>query len=113
MDNIDNLRGHPFAKTYKALMALMVRNSEKVESKKHGQKAPQAPPRKRQSKAAIPPGIPDSSTVRPHSSDSGSTALSGATAESKDEEFSKGLLNDFVDDVLDVLGAQGTKLTWP
>jgi hypothetical protein len=107
MENINKLRGHPFARTYQALMAVMERNSEKVDSKKRSQKAPLARAPKRRPKIEIPPNLVDASTVRPRSSDSGSTA------ESKDEEFIKSLLNDFVLDVLAILGAEGTRLEWP
>jgi hypothetical protein len=52
--------------------------------------------------------------ARPQSFDSSLTVHSGNTAESKDEEFTRSLLNAFVDDVLLVLQCENqTELTWP
>ncbi len=109
--NKAKLQGNPFAQTYKALMDVLQRNSEKIDSRKRYAKAPLAPLPKR--RAQTQQDTPDSPTSRPHTSDSFSTAHSGTSSESKDEDFIKGLLNAFLGDVLDVLQWQGTELTWP
>src|SRR5271154_3929025 len=85
--------------------------SRRSASKKRRRNAPHSTPSKRII-PRIPSNTASSPPVRPDSSDSTSTALSGATAESKDEEFIKSLLNDFVDDVLDFLGGRATQLKW-
>jgi hypothetical protein len=101
MGNKAKLAGNPFSHTYKALLQVLQHNTERV-SKKRGPDPVKAQPAKRRATQA---------TARPLSSDS---AHSGTSSESKDEEFSKNLLNAFISDVFDILEAkQQTKLTWP
>jgi hypothetical protein len=103
MRNRNKLKGHPFAQTYKSLMAIMEIDEQRIEARK-----------RRQNEAPIPPSKRRSNDFNPrHSSGSGSTSSSGGSAESKDEDYSRALLNDFIDDVMDILGWEGTELQWP
>jgi hypothetical protein len=106
--NKDKLRLHEFGRTFKALKAVISRGPT---SKKRRRNVPHSTPSKRII-PSIPSNTASSPPVRPESSDSTSTARSGATAESKNEESPKNLLNDFVDDVLDFLGGEATQLKW-
>jgi hypothetical protein len=104
MGNKRKLRGNPFASTYVALFRVLQHNPSRF-SNKRGPDSVSTRPAKRMVK-------PDA--ARPQSFDSSSTAHSGNTAESKDEEFTRSLLNAFVDDVLLVLQCENqTELTWP
>jgi hypothetical protein len=105
MGNKAKLVGNPFSSTYLALLQVLQHKTERI-SKKHNSDPARTPPAKRTAKPQ--------DTARPHSSDSFSTAHSGITAESKDEEFSKSLLNAFIGDVfLFLQHKEQTKLTWP
>jgi hypothetical protein len=107
MRNRNNLKGHAFAQTYKSLMAVLEIDEQRIEARKRRQNAASVPHSKRR------PNDFNPRTARPSSSGSGSTRLSGTSAESKDEDYSRALLNDFIDDVMDVLGWEGTELQWP
>jgi hypothetical protein len=102
MGNKAKLIGNPFSSTYLALLQVLQRNTERVSKKRRPDPAQDLPAKRRAQTRA---------TTRPLSSDS---ALSGISAESKDEEFSKCLLNAFVCDVFFFLQCkEHTKLTWP
>jgi len=104
MGNKKKLRGNPFSSTYLALLQVLQHNPSRF-SLKRSPNLMSTRPAKRMS-------IPDA--ARPRSSDSSSTAHSGHTVESKDEEFTRSLLNAFIQELLFILQCEElTKLTWP
>lgn len=103
MENIDKLRSHPFSSTFQDLMEVLAHNSEKVAAKKRIENARKEQPPKRSR-------IESETTVDPPRRSSSDSA---STAQSKDEDHTKSLLNSFVGDVIRILGSDGTRLTWP
>lgn len=102
MGNKAKLVGNAFSSTYLALLQVLQRNTERI-SKKRGLKPAQEPLTKRRGKTQA--------TARPRSFDS---THSGTSAESKDEEFSKSLLNALIGDVfLFLQSKEQAKLSWP
>lgn len=91
-------------------MAIIQHNANKIEAMKRALKDPVVPAAKRQVTAQNLRDTNSSTARRPNTSDS---SASGKTAESKDEDYTKDLLNHFVAEVLSVLGSQGLELKWP